>query len=80
MPTRQISWLLVFIGSVIGGYIPTLLGESFLSMASLFWSAIVSIIGIFVGYKLGILLMEKYNLQWNINYLLKKIWTKGMRK
>ena len=41
----------MFVGSIIGGYIPVLFGADFISLASVFWSGVGSIIGIIVGYK-----------------------------
>ncbi len=40
------------IGSVVGGYVPMLWGDSFLSFASIATSGIGSIIGIVLMYKL----------------------------
>jgi len=41
-----------FVGSVIGGYIPTLWGASFLSFSSVIFTAIGGIIGIVITLKL----------------------------
>jgi len=41
------------IGSVLGGYIPILLGASFLSYWSIIGNAIGGIIGVWMGYKLS---------------------------
>ena len=50
----QKAWITagLIVGSVIGSYIPTLWGDSFFSYSSVLWSAIGSIIGIFIAYKL----------------------------
>ena len=40
------------IGSVAGGYVPILWGDSFLSFASILTSGIGSIIGIWIMYKI----------------------------
>jgi len=53
MPTKTFIWIFLFIGSLIGGYIPTLFGASFLSIASLWWSTVGSFLGIWAGYKIG---------------------------
>ncbi len=41
------------VGSIIGGYIPTLFGVSLISYTSVLLSGIGSIIGIWIGYKLS---------------------------
>jgi uncharacterized membrane protein YeaQ/YmgE (transglycosylase-associated protein family) len=43
----------MFVGSVVGGYIPTLWGESMMSFSSVILSAVFAIIGIWIGNKLG---------------------------
>jgi hypothetical protein len=53
MSTKSWVTLLVIIGSIIGGYIPTLFGVSILSLWGLIASAIGGIIGIWIGLKLG---------------------------
>lgn len=40
------------VGSVAGGYVPILWGDSFLSFASILTSGIGSILGIWIMYKL----------------------------
>lgn len=40
------------LGSIVGGYLPVLLGASALSMISVFTGTIGSIIGIWIAYKL----------------------------
>jgi hypothetical protein len=48
---------LVMVGAVIGGYagsyIPSLWGAGSFSFSSLFFSAVVAMLGIWVGFKLG---------------------------
>jgi len=53
MSTKMFVWLGVVIGSVIGGYVPTLFGHSFLSLSAILGNGIGSVIGIFVGLKIG---------------------------
>jgi len=53
MSTKNLIWLFLFIGSLVGGYIPTLFGASVLSLSALLWSTIGSFGGIWVGYKIG---------------------------
>ena len=53
MSTKTTVWIGVLVGSLFGGYLPTIFGASFLSVSSLIGSGIGGIIGIFVGIKLG---------------------------
>jgi hypothetical protein len=53
MSPKATVTITVFIGSIIGGYIPVLLGMSFLSMWGLVTSAIGGIIGIWIGMKIS---------------------------
>jgi hypothetical protein len=52
MSSKKIIYILMIIGSFIGGYLPVLWGGSGFSVASLFLSAIGGVIGVAVGYKL----------------------------
>jgi len=45
--------LFVFVGSIVGGYIPTLFGLSVFSLWGLLTSALGGLIGIWIGLKLG---------------------------
>jgi hypothetical protein len=51
MASKKIVYLLAFIGSVVGGYIPTLWGAGFFSFSSILFSAIGGIIGIVIATK-----------------------------
>ena len=42
----------MIVGSIIGGYLPVLFGASFLSMWSLFGSAVGGLLGIWIVYKI----------------------------
>jgi hypothetical protein len=53
MSTKSAIWICVFIGSIIGGYIPVLFGQSFLSMWSLIGNGIGGLLGIWIGFKIG---------------------------
>lgn len=53
MSTKTLVWICVTIGSLVGGYIPTLFGQSIFSLSSFIWSGIGSIVGIWVGIKIG---------------------------
>lgn len=51
MSDKSIVMLGLFIGSIIGGYIPTFFGVSVFSYASVIWSGVGSVIGVYVAYK-----------------------------
>jgi len=50
---KQMVWIGVFVGSTIGGSIPMLWGEGFLSMSSIWLSGVGAIVGIWIGYKIS---------------------------
>lgn len=50
---KTLIWVGMIIGSMIGGYIPILLGASWLSFATVLGNGIGGIIGIFIGFKLS---------------------------
>jgi hypothetical protein len=41
----------LFVGSIVGGYIPALWGGSVFSISSILFSALGAFLGIWVGYK-----------------------------
>jgi uncharacterized membrane protein YeaQ/YmgE (transglycosylase-associated protein family) len=43
----------MIIGSIIGGYLPSLWGENFLSYWGIITSALGGIVGIYIGFKLA---------------------------
>ena len=51
--TKKLIFLFLFIGSVLGGYIPVLWGSETLSLASVLWSTVGGFFGIYIGYTLG---------------------------
>lgn len=53
MSSKVLVFFGMTIGSVIGGYIPTLFGAGFLSYSSVLFSGIGAIIGVWIGYKLS---------------------------
>ena len=53
MSQKTIIMLFMTIGSFIGGYIPSMFGDSFLSFWGLVTSAIGGIAGIWFGYKIS---------------------------
>jgi len=52
MSSKAIFMLGMIVGSIIGGYLPVLFGASFLSMWSLFGSAVGGLLGIWIVYKI----------------------------
>lgn len=53
MGKKTLVFLAMTVGSIIGGYIPTLFGASFISLTSVLFSGIGGIFGIWIGYKLS---------------------------
>ncbi len=53
MNAKTIIWICLFIGSTIGGYIPSLWGEGFISMSSVLLTAVGGIAGIYIGYRIS---------------------------
>ncbi len=51
---KLLVWSGMIIGSLIGGYIPVLFGASWLSGAEILGNGLGGIVGVIVGYKLGI--------------------------
>lgn len=43
----------IFVGGLIGSYVPVLFGQSAFSAASILGSGVGSLVGIWAGYKLG---------------------------
>lgn len=48
---RKFIWLGMFVGSTIGGMIPSLWNASFTSMWGLFLSAVGGILGIYIAFR-----------------------------
>jgi uncharacterized membrane protein YeaQ/YmgE (transglycosylase-associated protein family) len=53
MSGKTLYYIAAFVGSLIGGYIPTLWGAGFLSIASLIFSTVGAILAIVLVYKLS---------------------------
>ena len=53
MEQKKLITLFMFIGSIVGGYIPSLWDSSIFSLSSVIFSAIGGFTGIYLGYKLG---------------------------
>ncbi len=53
MNSKSLIWIGMTVGSTIGGYIPTLWGDSFLSFTSILLTAIGGFAGIYIGFKIS---------------------------
>ncbi len=49
----KLIWLLMFIGSTAGSFIPELWGDSALSIASVLCGGVGAILGVWLGYRLS---------------------------
>lgn len=49
----KLIWIGLFVGSSLGGYLPTLWGAGMMSFAGLGGSVVGGVVGIFGGYKLA---------------------------
>ncbi len=52
MGSRPLIWIGVFIGSTVGGLIPSLWGAGLFSFSSLLFSALGGFAGIWLGFRL----------------------------
>ncbi|MEK7609707.1 MAG: hypothetical protein AAB470_01120 [Patescibacteria group bacterium] len=53
MNTKSLIWIGVFIGSFVGGWIPTLWGAGSFSFSGIIGSTIGGLLGIWGGFKLS---------------------------
>jgi hypothetical protein len=53
MSSKTPIWIGMFVGSAIGGYIPSLWGDSLFTFSSVILTAIGGFLGIWIGYKLS---------------------------
>lgn len=53
MNQTALIWLCMAIGSTLGSFIPTLWGAGFLSLASVIFSTMGGLLGIYIGYRLN---------------------------
>jgi len=53
MNQKTLIWLGLLVGSTIGGMIPSLWGDNFLTMSSVLLTAVGGLIGVWAGFKLG---------------------------
>ena len=52
MEFKSIVWIAVFVGSTIGGLLPSLWGAGFLSFSSVIFTALGGFLGIWLAYKI----------------------------
>lgn len=50
---KKLIWMGLFVGSLVGSFLPSLWGDSMLSMWSVVLSAVGGIAGIWLGYRLS---------------------------
>ncbi|MBP9711329.1 MAG: hypothetical protein KBD50_03690 [Candidatus Pacebacteria bacterium] len=50
MQPRTLMWILVLVGSTVGGYLPMLWGQGLFSGASLFLSLAGAAVGLWLGF------------------------------
>jgi hypothetical protein len=53
MDRKTTIWIGLFVGSMIGGYIPMLWGGSLFSFSSIFLTAVGGLVGIWAGFKIS---------------------------
>ena len=53
MNSRPFVWMGMFLGSLVGGYLPTLWGADVFSMSSIILSTVGALAGIYVGFKIS---------------------------
>ena len=53
MDSKALIWLFMFVGSTIGGFIPTFWGDSFFGMWSIIFTTIGGAVGIYIGFKMS---------------------------
>lgn len=54
MNSKTLIWVGLFIGSTVGGLLPSLWGADAFSLSGLFGSTIGGIVGTWIGYKLSV--------------------------
>ena len=53
MNAKVLVWIGIFVGSTVGGWVPTLWGAEILSFSSIFGSVIGGLLGIWITYKIS---------------------------
>lgn len=51
MSQKTMYYIATFLGSIVGGYVPTLWGAGLVSISSLLFSGMGAILGIYIVYK-----------------------------
>jgi hypothetical protein len=53
MSSKALIWIGMFVGSAVGGYIPSLWGDGFFTFSSVILTTVGGLLGIWAGYKLS---------------------------
>jgi Mg/Co/Ni transporter MgtE len=53
MNTKTLVWVGMIVGTTVGGMLPMLWGDGYLSMSSVLLTMVGGILGIYIGFKLG---------------------------
>ena len=53
MNSKTLIWIFVFVGSSIGGFIPSLWGAGMFSFSSVIFGTIGGILGLYIGFKIS---------------------------
>lgn len=52
MDSKKTIYFMMFIGGIVGGYIPLLWGAGYFSFSSIIFNALGAFLGIWIGFKL----------------------------
>ena len=53
MNSKALIWICATVGSIIGGFIPSLWGADMFSLSPLIFGSIGAVIGIYLGFKIN---------------------------
>jgi len=53
MNSKGLIWIFMFIGSIVGAYVPQIWGAGMFSMSSVFLSGLGALAGLWIGFKLS---------------------------
>lgn len=53
MDRKTVIWGAMTIGSIVGGYIPSIWGADVFSLQGVFLTAVGGVLGIWIGYRMG---------------------------
>jgi len=53
MSRKTLIYIFMIIGTTLGGYVPTLWGDTFFSLTSVILTAIGGFLGIYIGFKIS---------------------------